>query len=72
MNCPECKNKGFVPTDEIKEPIKNMGNKEKFNDFDTRRYVCLQCGYVWMTKEEFYRPISNRKPADQLSFWKAV
>jgi predicted nucleic-acid-binding Zn-ribbon protein len=58
MKCPRCRNKNFEPTPDVKSPLKNMGNKEHFDTFDTRRYVCLQCGYSWMTKETFYRDIN--------------
>jgi rubredoxin len=59
MKCPKCKNKGFRPTEELKHPLLNMGNKEKYDTFDTRRYVCLQCGYKFMTSEEYYREIDS-------------
>ena len=64
MLCRECKNKGFIPTDEVPNPIKNVGNKQKYASFDTRQYICLQCGHSFLTKEEYYRPVKVRVQAD--------
>lgn len=61
MECPQCRNKRFKATDDVPYPIKNLGNKEKYPDMDTRRYICLQCGYMWMTKEVFYRVVEIRR-----------
>lgn len=60
MKCPQCRNKAFVPTKDVKKPLHNLGNKEYFESFITRRYICLQCGYKFITKEEFYRDIEVR------------
>ena len=57
MTCPKCQNKGFVPSDECKTPLLNAGGKRHYQTFNTRRYVCLQCGHHFMTKEEYYRII---------------
>jgi len=61
MKCPRCKNKEFQPNEEIKIPVKNLGNKIKYSTFDTRQYICLECGYVFLTKEEFYRDVTIKK-----------
>lgn len=57
MKCPKCKNKGFVPTRDLKKPLQNMGNKQYYETFITRRYICGQCGYYFVTKEEWYRDV---------------
>lgn len=67
MRCPECKNIGWSPNAYYKKPIKNLGDKEYFTSFITRRYCCIQCGFVFMTKEEFFRPINSDKNR-QLTF----
>ena len=60
MVCQKCKNAGFIPTPEVPSPIKKIGNKQKYASFDTRQYVCLQCGCTFLTKEEFYRAVKVR------------
>ncbi len=57
MNCPKCKNKGFRPTPDAPRPLQNLGGKQRFDTFDTRRYACLSCGHLFMTKESYYRDI---------------
>lgn len=57
MKCPSCKNKGFVPSDDVPRPLQNIGGKMHHTTFNTRRYVCMQCGHRFMTKEEFYRDV---------------
>ena len=69
MKCPRCKNQNFSTTRDVCNPLKNIGGKEKYNTFDTRRYVCLQCGYAFMTKEVFYREIEVRR--NQLDLFEA-
>ena len=61
MKCPQCGNKNFTPTEDVKRPLKNLGHKEKFDTFDLRQYVCLQCGYSFLTKEIFYRPVEVKR-----------
>lgn len=58
--CPQCKNKHYTPTPEMPRPVINLGKKEYFGRTAHRRYSCLQCGYVWVTKEEFYREVDVR------------
>jgi len=55
MKCPKCHNKGFMPSREVPRPLENLGNKISYSTMNTRRYVCMQCGYRFMTKETFYR-----------------
>ncbi len=57
MRCPQCKNKGFIPTDDVARPLHNLGGKEKFAGFDLRRYVCMQCGHRFLTVEKYHRDI---------------
>lgn len=64
MKCPRCQNKGFKPSEEVKYPLFNMGNKEKYDGFDMRRYVCLQCGYKFLTVERFERPVMEEQKID--------
>ena len=66
MKCPKCRNVGWKPTKDLKRPIQNTGQKQHFDTFDTRRYVCFQCGYVWLTKETFYRPVKVRVEQKEL------
>lgn len=61
MNCPKCHNRNFTPSADFKKPIQNLGNKQHYMTFDTRRYICIQCGHKWITKEEWYRDIDLRK-----------
>jgi hypothetical protein len=70
MKCPNCKNVGWQPTADLNKPLKNMGKKEYFQTFITRRYFCFQCGYAFMTKEEFYRPIETK--VNQINFLEDV
>ena len=59
MLCPECKNKGFRASEEIRRPLFNMGNKQYFPTFIIRRYVCLQCAYKFKTKEVFFEEVQG-------------
>lgn len=59
MECPRCHNKRFTPSEDVKYPLLNMGNKEKYESFDLRRYVCMQCGYKFITIEQFYRDVKT-------------
>lgn len=68
MVCPKCKNRGFLPSEEFPRPIINLGKKEKFASFDTRRYCCVQCGHVFLTKEEYYRDVKVRTQASLFDF----
>jgi len=68
MKCPRCKNKGFVPTEEIKYPLFNMGNKEKYDSVDYRRYICMQCGYKFLTSESYERPVCGNNPEHENLF----
>lgn len=58
--CPECRNKGFIPSDDLKQPVMNMGGKRYAGPVAIRRYVCLQCGYKWETEEKHSRPLEIR------------
>lgn len=60
MICPRCKNAGFVPSTDFKKPLINLGAKEHFSTFNIRRYTCVQCAYVFKTKEEFYMEVKVR------------
>jgi|GEM_PF-1560307 len=60
MICPRCHNVDFRETDDVKSPVKNIGNKESTSKVDFRSYVCLQCGYAWKTEERFYGEIEIR------------
>jgi predicted nucleic-acid-binding Zn-ribbon protein len=64
MICPKCRNRQFTPTEDVKRPIKNLGHKEHYNTFNTRKYICLQCGYSFLTKEEFYREVKVMRNRD--------
>ncbi len=59
LTCPECENKGFVPSADVPRPIHNMGGKvyTPSGREAVRRYFCLQCGYKWKTVEKFYEVI---------------
>lgn len=61
MICPKCKNKNFETTDDVRNPLKNLGGKENYDTFNLRRYICLQCGYSFMTEERFYREIKIKR-----------
>lgn len=58
MRCPHCKNKGFHPTTDTPRPLINLGGKEHYDTFNTRRYLCVQCRKIFLTKEEFYRDVN--------------
>lgn len=66
MNCPSCNNDGFQPSEEIKNPLHNMGKKRKYNTFDERRYVCLQCGFAFTTEEKFGREVEVKSNQQDL------
>jgi len=68
MNCPKCQNRGFEPTADVKRPLVNLGGKQHYEKFDLRRYACLQCGHVFITKETFFRDVEVKKPQMELSF----
>ena len=54
MNCPECKNKGFIRSKEV--PAKTSVYKTDSYSTVTYRYrICLQCGYKWITKEACHK-----------------
>ncbi len=58
MICPQCNSKGFLPTEGFPLPVKNCGT-EKYDKFNYRRYLCVCCGYKFITVEKFERPIVN-------------
>jgi len=64
MICPKCENRNFEPSDDVKKPLHNMGNKQYYKTFDTRNYVCLDCGFKFQTKEEYFRPLRSRDQKD--------
>lgn len=66
MECPACKNVGFAPSKDLTKPIRNIGGKENFKTFSVRRYICLQCGTCWKTKETFYMKIEVRRNQQEL------
>jgi len=47
MQCPQCES----------EDLNNLGGKRKYDNFDTRRYECGECGNRFMTLEKYHRPI---------------
>jgi predicted transcriptional regulator len=51
--CPECHNKGWKPTQEFSQPLKNFG-KKSYKSFSVRYIMCLNCGYRFKTIERFY------------------
>lgn len=61
MKCPKCHNKNFYPTRDIKKPLQNLGDKQYYETFITRRYICIQCGHAFITKEAWYRDVETRK-----------
>lgn len=65
MVCPKCKGKGFTPTEDAPRHLINIGGKEHFATFDTRRYVCINpgCGHAFLTKEHHYRDVDRRGSA---------
>jgi len=56
MNCPKCKNKDFLPNDYFNKPVQQI-KTDKYANITHRRYVCLQCGYKWITVEKFEREV---------------
>ena len=62
MRCPKCENtvSGYDPMVEVGgRPIINLGNKQHFNTFDTRRYACTDCGCRFETAETVHRIIEE-------------
>lgn len=49
-----------MPSKEVKTPLHNRG-KQKYSAVNYRYYVCLECGYNFITKEEFEREIVTKK-----------
>jgi len=66
MQCPGCQNKDFIPTKDFQKPIRNIGGKENFKTFSVRRYICLQCGVSFKTKETFYMKIEIKRNQQEL------
>ncbi|MEO1479701.1 MAG: hypothetical protein AAFV01_14100, partial [Bacteroidota bacterium] len=62
--CPDCRNEGFIPSDEFKQPCKNLGGKRYAGPAALRTYVCLQCGYTWENIEHFHREVRVRVKGD--------
>jgi len=65
MICPHCKSKGFIPSEGFPLPVKNV-RTEKFDKFNQRRYICVQCGYKFVTTEKFEREIN---PPEHISLF---
>lgn len=65
MRCPKCENINFVPTEDVKYPLKNFG-KQKYDKFNYRYIFCLQCGYRFVTKEVFEREVNVVSPQGEL------
>ena len=70
MKCPKCGNKDYQPLEGYYRGIKNLGNKEQYDTVDYRRYVCLQCGYKFLTAETFFREMGTRN-AEQAELFEA-
>jgi len=66
MNCPKCQNRGFEPTADVKRPLVNLGGKQHYDNFDLRRYACLQCGAAFITKEVYFRDVEVKKSQMEL------
>jgi len=66
MECPTCHNEGFEPSVEIPRPLRNIGGKENFKTFSVRRYICLQCGTSFKTKETFFMRIMIKRNQHEL------
>jgi len=54
VNCPKCKNRNFEKNDANRRGIRQY-KTERFPHGDYRRYVCVQCGYRFITMEKFDR-----------------
>lgn len=65
MKCPECKNKDFKQTHDVKYPIQNLGGKERYDTVDVRRYCCMQCGFRFKTHELFAEAIQAKVNREQ-------
>ena len=50
--CPKCSNKGFKPSEDIKDPV-TVTKTTKFKTFTQRYRACYNCGYRWKTVEKF-------------------
>ena len=59
MKCLKCKNKGFIPTEDLKQPLVNLGGKRHFDTFNQRSYTCTDCGFTFYTVEKYDRPMGN-------------
>jgi hypothetical protein len=52
MNCPRCKNIGFIPTEEFRKPV--IVHKTIYGSISNERIlICIQCGNAWKTTETF-------------------
>ena len=60
MICPECKNKNFEQTEDVRKPLLHEG-KESYDTVNYRRYFCRQCGYAFITTETFERAVKIRR-----------
>lgn len=66
MVCPNCKNKGWKPSDGINSPLRYDG-KDSYDTVNFRRVICRQCGYHFITEEKFSRPVDityNKRQED--------
>lgn len=60
MVCPKCRGNGYKPKPGLPRHLKNIGEKRYYSTFITRRYVCLNCGHVFLSKEEYFRPVESK------------
>lgn len=58
--CKKCRNEGFEPTPDVKQPLVNMGGKRYAGPTAIRRYICVQCGHAFETEEVYRGPIKVR------------
>lgn len=61
MICPFCRNKGFEPGPEMRNPVINIGPTEQFNSGTVRRYTCLNCGKTFKSQEKLLGEIKINK-----------
>lgn len=61
--CPKCRNIGWVPTKFENVPVVMYGSEiiaTHKGNIVFRYKRCLNCGFRWISKEEFYREVEKK------------
>ena len=56
--CPKCRNAGFKSSKDVPKPL-SIYKTDSFPTVVYRYRICLQCGYKWVSKDEFERAVGS-------------